>query len=318
MIEPTFSVVIPVHNKAQHVAASIASALRQTTTPCEVIVIDDASTDNSAEIIAEINDPLIRFISRNAPGPGGYAARNLGISNAKGDWIAFLDADDIWYETHLADIAAAVRAIPEIGCVATRYDHVFENRRVKSRMSAELAAADGRRIDFLEFLNIWVRNGECPIWTGAAAFRRDVLIRAGLFPAGRALRGGDKDLWLRAVFDAPFIFVPKTSAEFHRDSENKVSKMTRTDTLPILVETARDLMSKTGDAETAMLRRLINQQIGLYARFSFKTDTISRSFARSLYLPEGVGLFLFIEGMRLMPRALRQWIYGVVKRAVPT
>lgn len=310
-----FSVVIPLHNKSRHVAAAVSSALDQSLRPHEVIVIDDASTDNSAEIVSGMADARLRLLSRDVPGPGGYAARNLGIDKSTGNWIAFLDADDIWGKNHLADIAASIETSPSVGSVATRYEHVFEKHRIASNMPALLAEAEGRSTGFLEFLKIWVENGECPIWTSASAFRRDVLLRAGPFPAGKAVRGGDKDMWLRAARLAPFTFVSRISAEFHRDSDNKVSRMTSPDTVPILVDTAREMMTGASADERAMLRRLINQQIGLYARFSFKGRHISNQFARNLYLPEGLALLLLIEGMRLIPAALRHRIYRAVKRA---
>jgi len=315
MIDIRFSVVIPVHNKARHVAASIASALQQTWQPSEIIVIDDASTDESAEILSKMSDPRIRLLFRDTPGPGGYAARNLGIAEANGNWIAFLDADDIWHPSHLADIAAAIESAPESGCVATRYDHVFATHLKPSKMIAELADIAGRSAGFRESLDIWVRAGECPIWTSAAAFRRDLLNRAGPFPAGKAVRGGDKDMWLRALSHAPFAYVPKISAEFHRDTDNKVSKTTNPDSIPILVDTARAMMATARAEERALLRKLINQQIGLYARFSFKGDEISSQFSRNLCLPEGAGLFLMIEAARLIPPALRHRIYRAVKGA---
>ncbi len=315
MIDIRFSVVIPVHNKARHVAASIASALQQTWQPSEIIVIDDASTDESAAILSKMSDQRIRLLFRDIPGPGGYAARNLGIAESNGNWIAFLDADDIWHPSHLADMAAAIASAPESGCVATRYDHVFATHRKPSKMIAELADIAGRSAGFRESLDIWVRAGECPIWTSAAAFRRDLLNRAGPFPAGKAVRGGDKDMWLRALSHAPFTYVPKISAEFHRDTDNKVSKTTSPDSIPILVDTARAMMATARADERALLRKLINQQIGLYARFSFKGDEISSQFARNLCLPEGAGLFLMIETARLIPPALRHKIYRAVKGA---
>jgi succinoglycan biosynthesis protein ExoO len=315
MIDLRFSVIIPVHNKARHVAASINSALGQRFSPHEVIVIDDASTDNSAQIIAQVTDSRLRLLSRDVPGPGGYAARNLGIAKACGNWIAFLDADDVWAENHLADIASAIERMPQIGCVATRYEHVFEKRRLPSKMPEQLAAVEDRAINFPEFLKIWVHCGECPIWTSASAFRRDVLLGAGPFPAGKAVRGGDKDMWLRAARRAPFTYISRISAEFHRDSDNKVSQMTNPDSVPIMVGTAREIMTSVSADERALLRRLINQQIGLYARFSFKGRQISKQFARNLYLPEGAWLFLMIETMRLTPAVLRRKIYHVLKGA---
>ncbi|MBC7103711.1 MAG: glycosyltransferase family 2 protein, partial [Parvibaculum sp.] len=103
-----FSVVIPVHNKVAHVLEAIESVVAQTYAPYEVILVDDASTDGSAERIASVKDDRIRILKRSEPGPGGYAARNLAIKEAKGDWIAFLDADDAWKPDHLEKVAEVI------------------------------------------------------------------------------------------------------------------------------------------------------------------------------------------------------------------
>ena len=314
---PRFSVVIPVHNKARHVAEAIESALTQSFRPHEVIVIDDASTDGSASILAGFHHPALKRLSRQTPGPGGYAARNLGIEHATGDWIAFLDADDLWEPHHLAGLASAISRHPEAGSAATRYVHVYSDRRVASRTSARLAAAAERPVGLEEFLRIWLELGECPIWTGAAAFRRDVLLDAGLFPAGKATRGGDKDLWLRAVAEAPFIHVALPSAHFHRDSDNKVSKSTSTTALPRVVESARALMKSSTPAERRLLRGLINQQIALYARFAFKGGRISPDLLRGVCLPEGWRTWLMVGAIRAMPDGLRRRAYGLAKSGRP-
>jgi len=98
---PFFSVIIPVYNKGPHIHHSISSVLNQTFQDFEIILIDDASTDNSLEEIRKFTDPRIRILNRSEPGPGGYAARNLGIKEANAEWVALLDADDIWYPEHL-------------------------------------------------------------------------------------------------------------------------------------------------------------------------------------------------------------------------
>ena len=118
-LRPFFSVVIPVYNKGPHIHRSIISLLNQTFQDFEVILINDASTDNSIEEINKFKDKRIRVFQRNEPGPGGYAARNLGIKEAKGEWIAFLDADDEWMTDHLEKMFILSKEYPGVlfmGC----------------------------------------------------------------------------------------------------------------------------------------------------------------------------------------------------------
>jgi succinoglycan biosynthesis protein ExoO len=313
-LSPRFSVIVPVHNKARHVAAAIESVLDLSRPPHEVIAIDDASTDGSAEILSRFHHPALKLLRRDLPGPGGYAARNLGIERATGDWIAFLDADDCWDPDHLADLAMAIERHPEAGCAATRYVHIFADRQALSRTSRRLEETVRRPARFEEFLRIWLELVECPIWTGAAAFRREVLIDAGLFPAGLGTRGGDKDLWLRAAARAPFVYVPRPSAEFHHESDNKVTKTTTTTATPMLVRSAHALMAAATPAEEQLLRALVNQQIGLYARFAFKSGRLSPGLLANTYLPEGWQTWLLVCGIGAVPAGLRRWIYGLLKQ----
>jgi len=79
---PFFSVVIPIYNKGPHIHRSISSVINQTFQNFELILVNDASTDNSLEEIQKFTDEHIRLFQRTQPGPGGYAARNLGIEKA--------------------------------------------------------------------------------------------------------------------------------------------------------------------------------------------------------------------------------------------
>ncbi|MBX3001084.1 MAG: glycosyltransferase family 2 protein [Caldilineaceae bacterium] len=94
---PTVSVIIPVYNSERFLAEAIQSVLNQTLPPDEIIVVDDGSTDGSAAIVAGLagTSPLpIRYVYQENQGPA--AARNHGIQMAHGDFLAFLDADDVW------------------------------------------------------------------------------------------------------------------------------------------------------------------------------------------------------------------------------
>lgn len=94
-LNPKISVVIPTYNRENLIINSIESVLNQTFSDFEIIIIDDDSTDNTREKINNINDKRIRYI-KHEQNMGPSAARNTGIKNASGDYIAFLDSDDTW------------------------------------------------------------------------------------------------------------------------------------------------------------------------------------------------------------------------------
>lgn len=92
---PLVSVIMPTYNRAHLIATSIDSVLNQAMPDLELIVVDDRSTDETEAVIERIEDPRIRFV-QNEGRQGAGAARNLGIANARGQWIGFLDSDDQW------------------------------------------------------------------------------------------------------------------------------------------------------------------------------------------------------------------------------
>jgi glycosyltransferase involved in cell wall biosynthesis len=116
-IEPpvkTVSVIIPTYNRAHFVGLSIDSALQQTHPPLEVIVVDDGSTDDTAAALASYADRIRVF---RQPNSGAPSARNLGAANASGDYLAFLDSDDLWYPEKLERQLQRFDAEPELGLV---------------------------------------------------------------------------------------------------------------------------------------------------------------------------------------------------------
>jgi glycosyltransferase involved in cell wall biosynthesis len=108
------SIVIPTFNRAHFIAATIESALAQTYSHHEVIVVDDASTDNTAEVVGAFSDRRIQYLARESNG-GFSLARNLGLSRAKGEFIAFLDSDDVWLPWKLGAQIRLFQRHPEVG-----------------------------------------------------------------------------------------------------------------------------------------------------------------------------------------------------------
>ena len=131
--KPLVSVVIPAFNRAGLIGRAIESVARQTYADIEIIVADDASTDNTAAVVGAIQDPRVRYLSseRNA---GASAARNMGIHAASGDFVAFLDSDDVWMANKLELQLAAVRQHPDWSSVVCYTQAIVDNGNTRKLM----------------------------------------------------------------------------------------------------------------------------------------------------------------------------------------
>ena len=110
---PSVSVIIPAYNSQDTILEAIASVFNQTFTDLEVLVIDDGSTDNTCEYVRSIDDDRLKLLSYENGGVS--VARNRGIANAKGEYISFLDHDDLWTFDKLAEQVAALQQSPNAG-----------------------------------------------------------------------------------------------------------------------------------------------------------------------------------------------------------
>src|ERR1700751_5211074 len=113
-MNPKVSVVIPTYNRAEKVRDGIESILAQTLTDLEIIVVDDGSSDNTGKILGETVGGRIRYYAQT--NQGASVARNKGIEEARGEWIAFLDSDDFWEKDKLeCQLQALERFSPQCG-----------------------------------------------------------------------------------------------------------------------------------------------------------------------------------------------------------
>lgn len=190
---PVFSVVMPVYNKVATLSSSLTCLYRQTCRHFEIIAVDDGSTDGSLEILkeAEIRGRL-RLLQRDEPGPGGYAARNLGAEHSRGEWLVFFDADDLVLFDHLSRFANAIQAHPGLDLFVNGYQKIERDQRLprvglraEGVMSRRAALSAFARCDFIHM------NGAC--------MRRDRFLGLGGFPVGRYRRGGDVYFWLKTL-----------------------------------------------------------------------------------------------------------------------
>lgn len=212
---PSVSVVIPAYNVAWCVGKAIDSALAQDWRDVEVIVVDDGSTDDTGVVLAGYGS-AIRVIAQ--PNGGMSNARNAGIGAARGEFIAFLDADDWWLPTKLARQVRLMRERPDVGfcSCAARVENMDGSL-------ANLWTCPGPQASMLAYL---FRGGSSvPGSCSAVLARRELVIAAGAFD--ESLRGAeDPDLWIRlaaitgyACLDEPLVVILRRPGSVSRNLE---------------------------------------------------------------------------------------------------
>lgn len=191
------SVVIPCYNCERYIAATLRSVLAQDWPKLELIVVDDGSSDGSAELVRR-EFPQVRLVEQ--ANQGVAAARNLGVAQARGEWVAFVDADDIWLPGKLRAQMEQLARQPDcrLGYTAWQVWHSDDpepSAAYLEQLQAE--AADAAR---------WRGPGgwiyaelllDCEVWTSTVLMQRRLFEELGGFDAGLRI-GEDYDLWLRA------------------------------------------------------------------------------------------------------------------------
>lgn len=202
--ERSISVVIPTYNRGSRVAATIDSVLAQTLPPLEILVVDDGSTDGTPDWIeAHYGDKVRMIRQRN----GGVArARNRGLEEAHGEFIAFLDHDDLWLPDKLKAQLKAFQTEPDVGVVYCDWEQVDEENQPLASgddrlMAVKEASASGEIYRSL-FESNFIISMSVPL------IRRATLEKVGGFDP-RMVPSDDWDLWLRLALQTRFVFVNK-------------------------------------------------------------------------------------------------------------
>ncbi|GAA4370418.1 hypothetical protein GCM10023185_44850 [Hymenobacter saemangeumensis] len=117
---PFFSVVIPTYNRATFIAATLDSVLGQTFSSLEILVVDDGSKDNTAEVVGRFTDPRLSYYPKENGERG--VARNYGFARARGAYVLFLDSDDRFHPEHLATLHRKIQELKQPNFIATKYD----------------------------------------------------------------------------------------------------------------------------------------------------------------------------------------------------
>jgi glycosyltransferase involved in cell wall biosynthesis len=199
MTKPPVSVVIPTRNRSALIGTAIASALGQTLSDLEVIVVDDASEDGTADVVAAFRDARLRFL-RQGVRLGAPAARNAGIRSSSGEFVAFLDDDDEWFPDKLeSQLEVFRRGASDLGVVYSSYMVVSRDTgRVVGRKVAEKRGDLGNAILERNYVGS----------TSSVVVRRSALERVGPWDE-RLPSFQDYDLWIRLSRICSFDFVDR-------------------------------------------------------------------------------------------------------------
>jgi glycosyltransferase involved in cell wall biosynthesis len=217
-MNPTVSIILPTFNRADFLSFAVESALSQTFVDFELIILDDASKDNSLEILSPYLEDGRIVIIRHPNNIGITANRNYGLSIARGSYIAMLDSDDVWLDrSKLQRQVDLLNANPEYALVGTFAKIIDEHGKVTGEIGTHTDDSTIKRY-------LLVRN---PIVQSSVLLRKQALVEAGGYDASIGVCE-DYDLWLRLgeQFKMQIIGEALTGYRKHHSNVSKVSQCT--------------------------------------------------------------------------------------------
>lgn len=185
---PGFSVVIPMFNEADSILRALHSVSLQRWQPQTIIVVDDGSTDDSVQQVAQLHWPQLILLQQTHRGVS--AARNRGLRAATTPYVAFLDADDYWLDTHIESLAELIQVFPDRGLYSTHHDVCIHGKRHTPTSGIKRGAL----VDIDDFMGAFA-HGLALINSTTACVDREKCLTVGGFPEGVS-RGEDIITWI--------------------------------------------------------------------------------------------------------------------------
>ena len=255
-----FSVVIPLYNKARFIAGTVASALRQSLSPLEVIVIDDGPTDGSLKALSDLRDDRLRLVRQSNAGVS--VARNRGIDLARGDWVALLDADDVYHPQFLQALNRAHALCPEADMLGTRFRIVQES--TGQPLAPWPVPQSFCEVEMIEDLRLrWMKNA--PLCSSSVAIRTTRLrAMQPRFVEGDSW-GEDLDMWFRIADQTPVALVNGPYATVRGEVPGSLTSQYRQRFAPYLQRMQQQALNGTLPARhrTSALWFVAQQQVTL-------------------------------------------------------
>ena len=313
---PFFSIVIPAYNAARHIFDALTSVLAQSNKNYEIIVVNDGSPDTpelEKELEPYLND--IVYIKRLNGGPA--AARNSGILAATGEYVAFLDSDDMWMPNHLAEMMEVLQRDPTLDLV---YGDTVNFGDLAREGATTMGANPSEGRATFESLVLC----KCTVVSSTVVARRQALMDAGLFDES-FIQGEDFDLWARLAYRGGCIDYRK-----HIHARRRIHKGNLTgDTIASFAGQARALRKLMNELDLPEdLRKEMQKEVekcdAAMALEKCKQDLVARRYddavielrrANAAYRSRKLQLVLYL--MRAMPRLVRHMYLKQQNNGVP-
>lgn len=274
------SVIIPLYNKTGSIAQALDSVLAQEYQDFEVVVVDDGSTDGGASVVENYGDARIRLVRQaNA---GVSAARNRGIEEARGEYVAFLDADDVWMPGFLSEIAALRREFPQCRAQATNY--VFNSNGAKSPTILRKIPFSGERGVLTNYFEV-ASCSHSPVCSICVCIDRDLLQEIGGFPLG-IKSGEDLLTWARIAVRTQWAYSMKPLAQYNVCLLAFNDKPTRT---PAEIDIVGDELLELWNHNPKIiglkkyLSRWYKMRSSMYLRLGYKKECAMEAFKALQY-----------------------------------
>ena len=322
----TVSIIIRTFNRAHSIAEAIDSALQQTYGDFELIVVDDASTDSTANVIRSFHDNRIRVL-RHDTNRGVGAACNTGIRAATGDLIAWLDSDDIWHSDKLAAQVDFLRRTPEAAAVFSdvcihdkdvdvpsliHYMPAFQKVLHRTNSAEEILVS--QREMYLCLLQ------EVPIKPTALIVRRSVFDEVGLFDE-TARSGEDWEFLLRVARMASFGYINRPLADMNWTPDSTYWRFWLNDKtfLVGVFKRERERLRQDLEAFAAARRGLLNhfKSLGYYYVENHNPRIAARTYLQGFQATRDAKMILQ-AGAAFIPVGLRRTLMRLIKGTPPT
>ena len=210
---PTVSIIMPTYNRAKYISETIGSVLNQTYKHWELIIIDDGSDDNTEEIVAQLNDERIQFYKAGRTGIVGKL-KNIGIEKTSGEFIAFIDSDDLWATEKLEKQVAALQQYVDAGFSITGG---FNFKNQVEPVDYFFKREGG--IKYGEVLISFFKS-ELPAYTQALMLRRSCIAVAGVFNESKSFADVEFILNLASHYEAVILYEPLLYRRLHDTNDS--------------------------------------------------------------------------------------------------